>query len=288
MLDRVLDKNEDFFAHLEIESVPFQTKKMKTIERRVCNILLNGYETHQPLGKKAESADISVFVSAITENVFDVVEETIKKVFAKANIEHHSFALMSFATLRDIFHNNTDFVVADISGETTDVLLARDNILLDTMSFPMGNESVIRRVRNVQKFDHSIAESAITMYLRGELHDESSRDLVKILSDVSADWQVHFVNAMRNLSGERPVPKIIYMIADKHIFNFFEQALDLTKSSYLLRNTQIVNVSNMELIDKFIAGSVSEKKDTVLNLAIIYIHNLRGGDIRKINNYVVE
>ena len=118
----------------------------KIIEKKIVKIELDGYEVTRAVGKKASSFDVSVFISIAPSQVVDEIKNKIGKLWPKSEINFHSFALMAFATLRDLFPQYNDFIFIDVNGEETDVTVVKDGIAVKNNAFQAGKSTLVRSI----------------------------------------------------------------------------------------------------------------------------------------------
>jgi cell division ATPase FtsA len=119
---------------------------LKVLERKVIHTSLNGYEVGDPVGKRGREFEVTFFVSFISKDVSDAVEAVLRKAFHFKEFECYSSALSLTTAIRDVFPNDQSFLIADITGEVTDISFISKGVLLETSSFPLGRSMLIRSV----------------------------------------------------------------------------------------------------------------------------------------------
>jgi cell division ATPase FtsA len=119
---------------------------LKVLERKVIHTSLNGYEVGDPVGKRGREFEVTFFVSFISKDVSDAVEAVLRKAFHFKEFECYSSALSLTTAIRDVFPNDQSFLIADITGEVTDISFISKGVLLETSSFPLGRSSSFRRM----------------------------------------------------------------------------------------------------------------------------------------------
>ena len=149
LADDLIQKEILTFEEEHLAKYVHSSHKIRSIELKNIKIMLNGYETSHPLDQKAKELEMTIFISMSPEQVLLKIEETIKKYFHFENIKFVSFAMSSFAVVRDVYMNQDNFLLIDIGGEVTDISMVKKSILRESISFPLGRNFIIRGIASV-------------------------------------------------------------------------------------------------------------------------------------------
>lgn len=193
------------------------------IEKNIIQTKLNGYPTDNPYGKKARHVELALLLSKVSSRVHNSIKEVIGKIIHTENILFHSFALVSFSTIRDIFHMEDDFINIDIGGEMTEISLIRNNVLLETITFPFGKNFLTRHVSLKLNTLPEEAHSLVNMHFDKKINDSS--DIKNVLDEVRQKWMSSFKKALSNISEGTILPKTIFLTADSYIGEWFKEAI---------------------------------------------------------------
>jgi hypothetical protein len=157
----------------------------------------------------------------MSKNVMEKVREVLEKVFHADTIAFHSFALASFLTIRDLFYNDDNFILVDISGEISDVSIVYNDILYETVSFPLGRNSVVRELQKEEKMLPEEAHSALRLSAEGALAPPAAGAVTRI----EKKWLDALKEALRSLGGDLPLPQKMFVTADRDVSSWFERTL---------------------------------------------------------------
>mgnify|MGYP002621547081 CR=1 FL=1 len=185
------------------------------VEQKVTGIALNGYILHDlGTGRSAEDLRVTMSMTMIAESVIARVEQDIQAVFSVDTIDHHSFGMAGFTVLRNLYSDVSDFLFIDVSGEVTDITCAKDDALIDTVSFPFGARHIIRKLSTACNTDVEHVESLLA---HPDQASESARDVLEeALADIRREWHAAFQEALGRLEHESS-PEVVYYIADDMI-----------------------------------------------------------------------
>lgn len=272
LLDKIIHDEEKHFAEesKDAQSI-FHKDQVRLVEKRITRIRLNGYETHEPFGKQASTIEVSLFLSALSKKVVAEVEEALLRTWRGIKISHHSFALAAFAVLRNMFVNQSSFVIVDVSGEMTDVSFVHDGMLLETLSYPMGRRAVIRKLSQELSIDYGLAKSILALHLKGELHSSVTK-IESVLASSKKDWLTHLEHVLATIVHTTPVPPTLYLLTDADVLPFFESTLTIgSMGDYVLggKNFRVISVKD-SMFESVVRYKPSANKDFFLAVEALY------------------
>lgn len=292
IIKKMLEEGERGFLSGEAVNNNFlPSDNLKLIERRITRIKLNGYKTHNPIGKKTSDIELALFLSAVPKEILSSVEETIDRIWHKVKICHHTFPLASFSMLRNEFVNSGNFLVVHISENITDISIISDDMLLDTFSFPLGRRNVVENIENKCNLDYELASSALSMYTKGEINSEHSKRFGDAVDSVKKDWMTHFENACSVLTKETSIPSSIYLIADSKISSFFESTIrEFGFVGYAMSDKELkICPVSRDIFSKYLSyAQPSPHKDFFLETEVLYTDLISTKEEKIIDNYILE
>jgi len=215
-----LFRESKLFAHSKVGGTPPEIMESKNIQMK-----LNGYEARDPYGKNVSELEIALYISMIPSNIFSSINESIVKFWHVPPVHFSSFSFTAFDTIRDIFVEESSFLFIDISGEVTDISLAKNNVLLESISFPAGKNSLIRAIVKDMHTSPTAAISEMNMYLEAKSTLEHGRQIEEILTKEIKEWKLFFEDALSQFAIQFPIPRTIFYTADANVSEWFEDAI---------------------------------------------------------------
>jgi len=200
--------------------------KVKSIELKNIKIMLNGYETPDPLNKKAIELEMTIFISMSPEQVLKNIEDAIKNHFSFNEIKFSSFLLSSFAVVRDMYIYSDSFLLINVGGEVTDISMVKKHILRESISFPLGINFMVRKIASILNCSLSEAKSYISLFMDGHASESISQKLGPDIDKLKKEWQQKFQKSLANLSNDISIPATIYIIVDKNEADFFSKIIE--------------------------------------------------------------
>lgn len=234
------------------------------IEQKVTGILLNGYSTHDIVdGRTALELSVTMSMTMIASDIVNAIEERLQKVFTVELIDHHSFGMAGFTVLRNMFPEVHDFMFIDVSGEVTDVTFGKDDALLDTVSFPIGKNYIVRQLTGDFNADHHSIESLL------QSRDHASTDVNKVLDtslkSIDNQWRSGLRNAISHVEHEVS-PEVVFYIADSSIVSIVGEFVE----AEFARVHEVQGVTLKDVIH----FNDPESRDTFIGINTVYCNTL--------------
>lgn len=200
-------------------------EEVEIMETHTVQVKLNGYNTDNPYGMRARNLEMSLYISMAPKRVLSSVTTRISKIFGSRNIKFCSFSLTAFSTIRDIFLHKNDFLFMDISGEVADISLVKGGVLLETASFPLGKNFLVRRLSSGLNTIPEEVISLFAMYREGKTNDATKEKIQKILQESKEEWGKSLQQALRSLSDDITLPNTVYFTSDADVAPWFLECL---------------------------------------------------------------
>lgn len=269
-LSEVLKKEEEEFEN--------SNKKVhsEVIERKMINIKLNGYKTDNPINKKINEIEFNIFFSMAQSSVLDEIEGIIAKHFHVDEIIFHSFTLIAFSAVRDMYERVSDFLLLDITGEVTDVSLIKDASIVKTMSFPVGKNTVLRSLSKELKTSPEEVLSSLKLLYSKSLFGNKRDKLRKSVALAGDEWLKAFRESVVSLSDTSSLPSTIFFTSDDDLSVFYSkimQSEEFTQSS-MTSGLFVLRFINSYSLDSYIKFRTNAQKDPFIALGSIFFNRL--------------
>ncbi len=225
LAEELLQKEVALFEEEHLAKYLHSSVPVRLIEFKNIRTMLNGYETPVPLNQKIKELEMTVFISMCGGQILNNVEEIIQKRFHFKEIKFSSFALSSFAVVRDMYPLSENFLLISIGGEITDISMTKKNILRESISFPLGISFIVRGVASALHCSLAEAKSYISLFKDGHAAEPVANTLNLVISKLRKEWLMKFQESLSNLSNDISVPSTIYLTVDKDLTDFFSETI---------------------------------------------------------------
>ncbi|MDQ5969176.1 MAG: hypothetical protein QG579_333 [Patescibacteria group bacterium] len=275
-INDIAKKEEDLFKK-ELSEVYSggSSQQFNTIEKSVIQTKINGYAVEDILGKKTKDFDVSILLSAVSKGIEEKIAGLIFKEthIPKENLIVNSFPMVLFSTARDNFSTDSNFMLLNVDGETTDAILVEDHALTSIVSFPFGKNTIIRSMAKLFKTSSKIAESNLMMYLSNKIDATNVKSIESLLEKLEKEWAVYFGKALLGLSPNMTWPKKTLIMADKYVSQIFIDFLSLQKedaTSSFRKHAEVKLVDETLLSNLYLKTPEKEIGNSLIILAVFY------------------
>ncbi|MBP6975113.1 MAG: hypothetical protein KBB54_04260 [Candidatus Pacebacteria bacterium] len=193
------------------------------LEQKIINILLNGYPTNDPIKKRAETLDMTVFTSFARKSSIDRIRDVIDTNFHVHDISIHSQSLVSFSVISDTWHDETQYIIADVTSQLTELVAIRKGALSEAYSFPKGKQFLMRAIAEKLKVASEVAESLIRMKNEGTIEPELNTKLDLALESAKKEWLKSFSDSLAVMSASSSLPSKFFLFAPKDVVHIFSE-----------------------------------------------------------------
>ncbi|MBU3968789.1 hypothetical protein KJ991_01060 [Patescibacteria group bacterium] len=279
LIEKMIEKESEIFETSTLKSsINISAENnVQIIEKKIMQIKLNGYETSEPYSKMAKTSEINFFISAVSKKVIEILEESFFRFFNNKTIQHHTFINTAFVTLRDLNPTINDYLFLDISGEVTEITIVKNGILFDSISFPFGKNSIVRKLSEVLGTNKEEAISRVLLYKSNNLIKTKDSKISKIIEDLMKEWHKMFDISIKQLLSNIALPQVIFFMSDDDISQLIGDFIKLYKFDNIDTFEKLVNVKfvDNEIFDRYVKYSNQREKDQFLSLEAVFLKKIR-------------
>jgi hypothetical protein len=113
-----------------IEKTSVATPGKILADESIIGIILNGYETREPYGRKAHRASIIVLTSLIDEQISKSIVTTLRHLFHTHNILSIASSSLRYQTMHVVFPHERSAIILDAMGSLLSISLMRRRLLV--------------------------------------------------------------------------------------------------------------------------------------------------------------
>lgn len=194
------------------------------VDHSIIEVLINGYQTAKPFGKRARRMSVLGLASVIPISVHDKITNHLSKTFHIKPIKMQSTPALSYVVLRDLFAHEPDFLAAIVTGEATDLLLVKKGVLTGVATALEGVHSVTRAVSNACKSVPS--EEIPNMITSGMLHPNTVEEVKGAEREAKNVWANAVIASLADLARKYALPQTFFILSD---FSCREAFTDILK-----------------------------------------------------------
>lgn len=114
-------------------------------------------------------------------------------------------------TLRDINPTINDYLFLDISGEITEIAIIKNGVLFDSISFPFGKNSIVRKLSEDLGTNKEEAISRASLYKSNDSIKIANSKISKIIENLMKEWHKLFDISIKQLLSNIALPQGIFL-----------------------------------------------------------------------------
>lgn len=197
------------------------------IEKSVSQIRLNGYETPNPYGKSAKNLDVTMYISSIPTVLHEKIESEIYTAVHPAKIICHSLPFAAWSVILKLFSPKEDFVFIDVGSEVTDVLITKQGVIQSVISFPIGQNHLLRKAALFFETEPELAASMINLYASDTVEEATKEKTRTLVSAFSEEWLLKFTHAVQETdSGQMNyIPQKSFFVSEQNLSPIFNDII---------------------------------------------------------------
>jgi hypothetical protein len=206
-------------------SVPEEFIKSK---ESVIATLLNGYEISKPFGKKVNRAEVVILSSYIEKNIAEGIEKVVRKTYHTHALTLTAFASVAYTALHELYPHEKDFLVLEVSGESTDIAFVKRGFLVDVATIAHGINDLLRNATTVNRntgvemaseVAHEESPTSIIVPKRNELFSSH-------IEEIEKEWLQNIVQTLKEASDKHALPHTLFLLADAEVRDYLSRLLD--------------------------------------------------------------
>lgn len=244
--------------------------------RSVIAIIANGYKLKIPNNQEVRSLQLIESSAVVQKNLIDAISDVRDKVFADSDVHLYSFILVYYTIVRDLFPDDNEYCLVDVTYEAIEVGIVRSGVLEYTTHIPHGSFSLAREFSTVigvpvQEAFSYLANTDPTAALT-EITETKKAEL----QDIINSYKTKLATVFKETGDSLAIPKKIFLHGDLQTEPFFSTII--AAAAYSCTNTShaVYMVSHELLTEHYgepVANSLKKgTQDTALLISAQFFH----------------
>ncbi len=240
------------------------------VENKIMEIKINGYEASFPANQPAKEIAITVFSSLGSKTVLNKLRDIFSAATHQEVVEFHSFAFALFSSLRDLLAGDKNFVIVDVGGGLTDLILVEQGVIVGSLSFPFGRRTLLNQLAATTTTVPAEIESRLKLWREGKLADAAALQLEQKLATLKNEWVDQLKTGLTALETKGLLPENFYLTDNDLLSQIFadwcrERAGELAGARQI--KTHFIDES---IYQPFFSGKIVSVADSFLLAAAIF------------------
>lgn len=240
----------------------------RVVERATVQYEVNDYPVYDPVALSGKTFSLFHVTGIVPEEIIDAVHEVQEKILTDTKLSTHTFMLVVYCVLRDVFREQNALSIINVTREATEIGIVNDGALVDSIHTPYGSNTL---VREIVKQSGGTTEDAVSQ-LRTFSEQTTNKDSRKKMQTYFASYTESVSEAIRIITEDKALPQTIAITAPPQLEDFFAQTLpciaeEATGVKYTILNFQ------KGLLDEI---AVNHNADVLTAVTSRFFHKLHG------------
>lgn len=241
------------------------SERYDVVEQASVDISVNDYTVVDPIGLKGTTVSLSHIVGLIPNEITESIREAQEKLFPAANLRTHTYMLIMYCIIRDVFPRLSSLNIVDVTAEAVEFGLVEHGILVENNALHYGAGNLIRDAVELTKRPTSDVIAMLRDYTSKSIDSSPVAPVVEKCIE-------HYANGIIESMKDEVVPQDVVLTTNRVFEPLFIHILEnaFKKATGKKRNILVIDP---ELLDEITSGS---EDDVYLAFEARFFHKLHG------------
>lgn len=240
-------------------------QQFAVVEQATVHTTVNDYSVENPLDLRGTKLSLSHVIGLIPKEILKGIHEVQEKLLPRTEIHAHTYMLIMYCILRDLFPQLTTCCIVDITGEAIEFGFVDQGILTENHALPFGSRTFIREAVEKTKRPTSDILSMIADYTLSK----SDAALLKPTVDLFIE---RYSDGIKGIMSKKVIPQDIILTTPRNFENIGRQILEASLKKATGKEVNVITV-DPKMVDEITAGT---HDDVYLALEARFFHKLHG------------
>ena len=251
------------------EHTHIQTHEFQIVEKATVDITVNDYSVINPFNLNGKMLSLSHIVGLVPTGILSSISEIQDKLFPHTHLRTHTFMLVAYCVLRDLFPKSRSMCIIDITGEATEFGIVENNLLVENSFIQQGCNTLLR---DVSKSSGKPVSDIRTSLYEAEKHNTLDS---KIYEPFSGSYTESVQTQLTTILAQRSLPEHIILITNPPFAYYFKTLLEKVISEVIHSEVLITTLDN-DTIQSLSETNNSYDTDVYLSLSARFFHKVNG------------
>ena len=251
---------------------------LEVVEKSIIGNKINGYVLDSALNQHTNHFEVSLYMSQAEKKFINGLSHIVSVYTHRgvADMTFHTFPLIVFSCVRDMFPGVSDYLHLDIAGEITDIAWVSGTMIKKNISFPSGKNLLIRQIAKHLHVPSEVARSFFHLYMDKRAEPSTEREIDAAIADAEKEWNIYIQDALSSLSEGGTIaglPIKIFITAYPQTAEIFMQFLkkETIDETAEWRRSLSVTYIGPDILSKLCVYDAHETFDAFLSLEATFL-----------------
>lgn len=227
------------------------------LEKNILHIALNGYEANISRRQHVRRVDFSAYISLVSKDFLEIVENEILKHFKK-EIDFHSSLLAQMVVARDAFQYLDNFLIVHTDTNKTEINLISGGTTIFTSSFGVGTQALEDSAKELHLDKKAALYDLKLLAMNHQLQEGSS--VYKVIQLAQEKWRSGFIKTLERAMSFSPVPENVIVVNSPVDFTWIQTAIEDSRNKHFSISNKNLHaiLINAESLQSFVGSKISD------------------------------
>jgi len=240
---------------------------LHVVERATVSAKVNGYLIHNPANLRGTDVELSQIMGLVPEEVLEAVYEVQEKILVDTKLSAHTFMLVDYCVLKDLFPKTDSLTIINVTGESTEIGVVENGILVGVKHAPYGSYTLLRNASRLGGNPEHVHST-----LRGYVEKTLSDAQLKETEGLVEKYRTVVSDAFKEFHKDKNIPHTFAITAAPQLEAFYKKILPEIAGSTLGGKYTVLEIKDK---DSHAIPSPPET-DVFILLASRFFHKLHG------------
>jgi len=269
IISDLIKNAEDEIISYTREHSQIVEKDFEVIERATVDIAVNDYLVDNPYQNKVNTVSLTHISGLAPKELIVAIEDMQDKLFPHTKLRMHTFMLVIYCVLRDMYPQLHSLCIVDVTGETTEFGIVENNLLVENSYMKGGAHTFLRDIAEQRNAPLVDVYTQLSML-------ESSECVEAEISKKASETYISNVQAhIQSVLKTRILPKHIVVNSQHPLASQFVEMLKKAFEKSGHTDYEIIDFS-VELFKNSKNARTLKDSDVYLSTASRFFHKLHG------------
>lgn len=258
-----------------IASAPAVPENRLSYGESVIATILNGYDTPDPFGKRANRAEVVILSSTLEKDVTERIRACIRKLYHTHTISFTAFAPVTYAVLRDLYPHEKDFLVLDVASEDTDLAFVKGGLLVDVGTLQFGLNQLLSATHAAERMtvEEEAGMSRPSLAAQpGYINPDRNARFAERAAAARDTWLSGLADLLKEFAVLHALPRTMFVIAQPNARDYLRRTLDSSILHELWLSDEPLSI--LPITSEQFSGKLRTKADarTPIFMAILALY----------------
>ncbi len=263
--DLVHSAEEEIATHLK--SMPeTEGEDFEIVERATVDMTVNDYPVKHPLNLKGSILGLSHIAGLVPTDIMTSLHEVQDKLFPDTELRVHTYMLIMYCVMRDLFPRVNSLCIINVTGEATEFGIIENNLLIENTFVPYGSTTFVRDI-----MEHTGKPSSDILSTLEAHGDDTALEEPDFTEQITF-YKEQITGSVNGILTRRIFPTEIIVTAHRPYEPLFKKIIEQALESILEKKVSVI-VVEPKVVEEISHGSGD---DVYLALAARFFHKLHG------------